>query len=319
MARESAQTVAATQEEVEKVQVVTWEGVDPSVAERRVAHRGATYLAFTKPRIWVVFAVEAAAGAMLASPAPGLVSRGLVGAVGAVALAGAGAECLTNVIDRSIDARMQRTRNRPLPSGALDVAHATALGLVLVASSLVIGSWLGAVPLGLLLVGLFDNVIIYSALAKRATPWSIVLGAPSGAVAAWVGYSSVHLPLSPSVLLLGLFVMCWIPVHIWSLAWQYRVDYGRAGVPMAPVVWGPATFRFAWGCVVAIMIVAAIWFGAVAFSEVLFAVVGAGALLVGGLGLRWIASPSSQGARRVFGAVNAYLLLVLVVSMAAHA
>lgn len=167
MARESAQTVAATQEEVEKVQVVTWEGVDPSVAERRVAHRGATYLAFTKPRIWVVFAVEAAAGAMLASPAPGLVSRGLVGAVGAVALAGAGAECLTNVIDRSIDARMQRTRNRPLPSGALDVAHATALGLVLVASSLVIGSWLGAVPLGLLLVGLFDNVIIYSALAKR--------------------------------------------------------------------------------------------------------------------------------------------------------
>ena len=81
---------------------------------------------------------------------------------------------------------MQRTRNRPLPSGALDVAHATALGLVLVASSLVIGSWLGAVPLGLLLVGLFDNVIIYSALAKRATPWSIVLGAPSGAVAAWV-------------------------------------------------------------------------------------------------------------------------------------
>ena len=184
------------------------------------------------------------------------------------------------------------------------MAHATALGLVLVASSLVIGSWLGAVPLGLLLVGLFDNVIIYSALAKRVTPWSIVLGAPSGAVAG-VGGLLVGAPSAFTQCVAARIVRDVLDSgpHL-EFGVAIPRDYGRAGVPMAPVVWGPATFRFAWGCVVAIMIVAAIWFGAVAFSEVLFAVVGAGALLVGGLGLRWIASPSSQGARRVFGAVN---------------
>lgn len=295
-------------------------GADRWATERHVLRRSATYLAFTKPRIWVVFALEAAAGAMLAwhGPTP-LPSRGMFGAVAAVALAAAGAECLTNVIDRSIDARMERTSDRPLPSGAIDAPHAVVLGSALLATSVAIGWWLGVVPLGLLLIGLFDNVVIYSALAKRSTPWSIVLGAPSGAVAAWVGYSSVRLPLSPSAWLLGVLVMCWIPVHIWSLAWRYRADYARAGVPMAPVAWGPTTFRCAWGCAIAAMVAAAMWFGAVALPVALFAVVGVGAVLMAGLGMAWIVSPSAKGARRVFGAVNAYLLVALAVAMAVHA
>ncbi len=291
-----------------------------TLTERDWLARGATYLAFTKPRIWAVFGLEAAAGAMLAwrSPAP-LPWQGLLGAVAAVVFGAAGAECVTNVIDRSIDARMQRTSNRPLPSGALDASHGLVLGSALMAAGIALGWWLGMVPLGLLVIGLFDNVVIYSALAKTSTPWSIVLGAPSGAVAALVGYSSVRLPLSPSALALGLFVMCWIPVHIWSLAWQYRSDYAQAGVPMAPVAWGPTAFGCAFRLAVAAMVAAAIWFGAVALPVVLLAVVAVGAVIVGGLALAWIASPSSQGARRVFATANAYLLVVLVVSMAAHA
>jgi protoheme IX farnesyltransferase len=85
---------------------------------------------------------------------------------------------------------------------------------------------------------LLDNVVVYSALTKRATPWSIVLGSVVGPLTLWAGYGAVSLPISAPALLLGAMVAAWVPVHIWAIATLYKDDYASAGIPMAPVVWG---------------------------------------------------------------------------------
>jgi protoheme IX farnesyltransferase len=276
----------------------------------------ATYWTFSKPRIWIAFALEALVGSLLAWSASGafpwvVVMVGIM----AIVLAAAGAEALTNVLDRAMDAVMQRTRTRPLPSGTITPTAAVVFGLVCVGASLGLGGFLGPIPLMFLVLGLIDNVVIYSALTKRTTPWSIVLGAGSGAVPVWVGFSALRLPISLSAWLLGVVVMCWIPVHIWSLAWAYREDYARADVPMAPVVWAPRTFQRAWYGALILMMAATVTFSAVALPSIPAVIVDGGVGWVALLGLQWGARPTLERARKVFMGVNLYLvgLLVLVI------
>jgi protoheme IX farnesyltransferase len=198
----------------------------------------ATYLAFVKPHIDVTFVLVAVTGTVLATAGRGGVPGWtLLGVVLAVAALSAGAESLTNVIDRDIDAVMPRTAGRALPTGRIEVRSAVALGVALSAAGLAIAAALGLFPFVFLLLALVDNVVVYSALTKRSTPWSVVLGAPVGSLVLWAGYTAVGQPLSGSAWLLGGMVAAWVPVHIWAIASRYRSDYARASVPMAPVVW----------------------------------------------------------------------------------
>lgn len=279
-----------------------------------------TYWNFSKPRIWLIFVLEGLAGSALAWHASGVFPWFWVGvAMMAIALAAAGAEALTNVLDRSMDAVMLRTRMRPLPRGTITPRAAVVFGLMCVGVSLGLGWALGAIPLLFLVIGLIDNVIIYSALAKRTTPWSIVLGAGAGAIPIWVGFAAVRLPISLSGWVLGGVVLCWVPVHIWSLAWAYREDYARADVPMAPVVWEPKTFRRAWYTALILMTAATVTFSALALSGIPAVIADGGVGLVALLGAQWAVRPSVGRARRVFRAVNLYwvglLLLVIGVRM----
>ena len=163
---------------------------------------------------------------------------GLLTIAVAITLSSMGARSLTNYVDRDIDARMTRTKDRPLPSGAIAPRQALAFGLALVGLGLV-----SAVPLGLLyvlliVVGLLDNVVVYNVLSKRRTPWNIVLAAPSGGIPALVGYASMVGRVDLTAVLLAALVVLWTPIHIWSLAIRYREDYARANVPMLPVALG---------------------------------------------------------------------------------
>jgi protoheme IX farnesyltransferase len=155
----------------------------------------------------------------------------------AVALLSAGAECWTNILDRDIDALMPRTARRPLPSGQIPVHNATALGAVLTGAGLFLAAALGTIPFLFLTFALINNVVVYSALTKRFTPWSIVLGAGVAPLTLWAGYAAVHEPISAAAWLLGAMVAVWVPVHIWAIALRYRADYARGNIPMAPVVW----------------------------------------------------------------------------------
>jgi heme o synthase len=207
-----------------------------------IARSGAnlrTYLSFVKPHIDVTFVVVALTGSVLAGAHSGSVPIGtLLGVAGAVALLAAGAESWTNLLDRDIDAVMHRTAGRPLPSGEISVRSAVVLATLLTVAGLTLAATLGKFPLLFLTLGLLDNVVIYSALSKRTTPWSIVLGAPVGSLTLWAGYAAVDKSVSGSAWLLGAMVAAWVPVHIWAIATRYRDDYRRASVPMAPVVWG---------------------------------------------------------------------------------
>ena len=197
-----------------------------------------TYFSFVKPHIDVTFVLVGVTGSLLARMRSGSVPPGrLLGVVAAIALLSAGAECWTNLVDRDIDGVMHRTARRSLPAGAISVRNASILGTVLTVAGLGIAGFLGLLPFLFLSFALINNVVVYSLLTKRSTPWSIVLGSAVGPLTFWAGYTAISEPISATAVLLGAMVAAWVPVHIWAIATRYRDDYARAGVPMAPVVW----------------------------------------------------------------------------------
>jgi protoheme IX farnesyltransferase len=156
----------------------------------------------------------------------------------ALTLSCMGARALANYIDRDIDALMERTRRRPLPSGAIEPIHALSLGFGLVAAGLGVAMAFGPGIVLLIVLGLADNLIVYALLTKRTNPLSIVLGAPSGGAPAFIGYVAVSGRIDFTAIALATFVMLWTPIHIWSLAIRCKDDYERASVPMLPVAVG---------------------------------------------------------------------------------
>jgi heme o synthase len=162
----------------------------------------------------------------------------LIGIGLALTLSCMGARALANYIDRDIDALMERTRRRPLPSGAIAPANALKLGFGLLAAGLVVALSFGPMIVLLTALGLADNLVVYALLTKRTSPLSIVLGAPSGGAPAFIGYVAVTGRVDLVAVMLATFVMLWTPIHIWSLAIRCKDDYARAGVPMLPVAVG---------------------------------------------------------------------------------
>ena len=167
----------------------------------------------------------------------------------ALSLGSASADVLTNYHDRDIDTMMKRTVKRPIPAGDISPDAALAFGLPMAALSVIIPLFLiNALAAGFMLLGLLDNVVVYSLLLKRRSWLNIVLGGFSGGMPVLVGYSAVGNPFSPIALYMSAMVMIWIPAHIWSLAIFSREDYEAAKVPMLPVVFGD---RIASVCVAA--------------------------------------------------------------------
>jgi protoheme IX farnesyltransferase len=156
----------------------------------------------------------------------------------ALTLSCMGARAVANYIDRDIDALMERTRRRPLPSGAVEPLHALLLGLGLIGAGLALSMAFGPLVAALIGIGLADNLVVYALLTKRTSPLSIVLGAPSGGAPAFVGYVAVTGRLDLMAVVLASFVVLWTPIHIWSLAIRCKDDYARAGIPMLPVAVG---------------------------------------------------------------------------------
>jgi protoheme IX farnesyltransferase len=245
-----------------------------SPAKPRIPVR--TYLVFVKPHIDLTFILVALTGALL-----GWVRSGpfplmpVLAVAGAVAFLSAGAECWTNILDRDMDALMPRTAKRPLPSGKIPLQNATVLAAVLTAAGLLLAAALGPIPFLFLAFALINNVVVYSVLTKRSTPWSIVLGAGVGPLTLWAGYAAVHEPISAAAWLLGAMVAVWVPVHIWAIAVRYRADYARGNVPMAPVVWPPVQLAVASFLSTAVM-------GALAVVSLVF---------LGGPAARWLVVP----------------------------
>ena len=199
------------------------------------------YLDLTKPYITLLIVAVAVAGYFVALPGR-IDPERLLFLVVAGAAASGGAATLNHYFDRDLDARMRRTRGRPLPAERITPeSRVLAIGLVLS----VLGIGLAAVFLNLLaafsiLLGTVTYVLVYTVWLKRRTAWNIVIGGFAGSAPALAGSAAAVGHWTPGALSLALLVFLWTPPHFWSLALMLREDYRAVGLPMLPRMDDPA-------------------------------------------------------------------------------
>jgi protoheme IX farnesyltransferase len=269
------------------------------------------YVALTKPRIISLLLLTTVAAMFVADPAGpplGTIVWTMLG--GYLAAGGAGA--INHYLDRERDARMARTRRRPLPSGRIAPGHGLAFGIALGAIAVVqLAATVNVLAAALSLVGLLGYVLVYTAWLKPLTPQNIVIGGSAGAVPPLVGWAAATGGLDLDALWLFGVVFLWTPPHFWALALLIKDDYARTGVPMLPVVRGePATRR-------QILVYSAILATATLLPWLtgLFGLAYAAAAATLGAGFIALAAalqsrPSRRAALRVYLASLAYLALL---------
>lgn len=204
----------------------------------KASSRLKNYYELTKPKIWYLLVFTTFASALTASLLFHIYVQPLTWGllIGGVAAGSAAADTLTGYNDRDIDAIMDRTRGRPIPSGRISAKHALEFGLILAAVSLISSWFINIWAFALMAFGLFDNIIIYSKWLKRRSLTNIILGGFSGGAPALIGYVAVTTQNIEIGLVMAGLVFLWIPTHIWSLALHAKNDYTRAGIPMLPVI-----------------------------------------------------------------------------------
>ena len=201
--------------------------------------RAGDFIALMKPRVMALAVFTALVAFMVA---PGELDP-LHATLAMLAIAaGAGAAGMLNMWrDADIDARMTRTAGRPIPRGRIAPVEALGFGLMLaggaIAALAIVANVLAA---GLLAFTIFFYVVVYTAWLKRRTPHNIVIGGAAGALPPVVGWAAATGDIGLAAIVLFLIVFLWTPPHFWALALNRRDDYARAGVPMLPVVAGPA-------------------------------------------------------------------------------
>ena len=205
-----------------------------------LSRTGATWrdwLNLLKPRVVTLVVLTGMVGMLVA---PGHLNPVLaVAAVLSIAVAAGAAGAINMWYDRDIDAVMARTSRRPIPAGRIDPGEALVFGVVLsVASVLVMGLATNLVAAAWLALSIAFYVFVYTMWLKRRTPQNIVIGGAAGAFPPIIGWAAVTGHVTTMPLLLFGIVFLWTPPHFWSLALYACKDYGRAGVPMLPVVAG---------------------------------------------------------------------------------
>lgn len=223
---------------------LTHGGGGASLALRPLRH----YLALTKPRILllVIFTglpiMAMAAGGW---PHPAFVAATLIG----IALAAGAANTFNCYIERDLDARMERTRSRPLPAAALPPGRALAFGLGLAGASTALLYAAGGAPAAALgVASILFYVFVYTVWLKPRSSQNAVIGGAAGAAAPLIADAAVNGHVGLGGLLLFAIVFLWQPPHVWAIALFRKSDYQRAGIPMLPNVIGdqPTRWRMLW-------------------------------------------------------------------------
>ena len=207
-------------------------------APRTLARRAQAFLALTKPRVVSLIVFTAVIGMLLATPAM-VPPQLLLAATAGIALVAGAAAAVNCLVEQKIDARMQRTRWRPLPRGEL-----TPLETVVFAGAIggfglwILMHYVNALTMWLTLGTFVGYAIVYTVILKPLTPQNIVIGGAAGAMPPVLGWAAVTGEVTTEAMLLFLIIFAWTPPHFWSLALYRTEDYARAGVPMLPVTHG---------------------------------------------------------------------------------
>lgn len=195
------------------------------------------YFALLKPRVMSLVVFTGLAGVLVA---PGQLHPLLaVVAIFCIAIGAGAAGAINMWYDRDIDAIMSRTCNRPLPAGRMMPGNALGFGIVLaVASVALMGLTVNLMAALLLAVAIAFYVFVYTVWLKRRTPQNIVIGGAAGAFPPMIGWAAVSGGVGVEAVALFALIFFWTPPHFWALSLYRADDYGRAGIPMLPVVAG---------------------------------------------------------------------------------
>lgn len=269
------------------------------------------YLVLSKARIVLMVLVTTAAGYWLGGAAfePLLFLHLMMG----TALVAGGTNALNQVWERDLDARMARTRRRPLPSANLGVRHALIFS---VAISILGIAWL-ALAVNLLasflsFATLASYLFVYTPLKTR-TPHSTVIGAAPGAVPPMIGYAAATGHLDATAWALFAFLFAWQLPHFLALSWMYRDDYARGGFKMLAVddATGATVARHAYGWSIILLATSIVPF-LLGAAGTLYAIV---ALAAGGFLLwnahRFATTLAMSSAKALFHGSNLYLVALM--------
>jgi protoheme IX farnesyltransferase len=175
-------------------------------------------------------------------------------------LSAGGAAALNHYFDRDIDARMERTRGRPLPGGQIArPGLVLAAGVAMIAAGCLLATSLSLATALCELLGALVYVVVYTCWLKRQTPLNVVIGGGAGSAAVLGGWAAVGQDLGLAAWLLAGVVFFWTTAHFWSFAIARSADYERAGVPMLPAVVGD--LRAAWWVGAHVLVTVALAFG----------------------------------------------------------
>ena len=201
------------------------------------------YLELCKPRVVFLIVFTAVVGMFLAVPGWPPLLPFLAGTVG-IGLAASSAAAINHLLDHRIDAKMARTKRRPLASGKLKEKNVLLFALVLGLLSMgILVLLVNPLTAALTFLSLIGYAIVYTVWLKRATPQNIVIGGAAGAAPPVLGWTAITGSLDPHALLLFLIIFVWTPPHFWALAIYRKDEYALVDIPMLPVTHGAAFTR----------------------------------------------------------------------------
>jgi protoheme IX farnesyltransferase len=191
-----------------------------------------------KPRVNTLIVFTAMIGMFLASPGFPPLLRFLVASLGIALVAGAAA-AINCLVERTVDARMSRTRARATARGEISAVETLTLAILVGSAGLwLLHTFINDLTMWLTLATFLGYAVVYTVILKPATPMNIVIGGASGAMPPVLGWAAMTGGISVEPLALFLIVFLWTPPHFWALACYRRDDYARAGLPMLPVTHG---------------------------------------------------------------------------------
>ncbi|MDE1173025.1 MAG: heme o synthase [Parvibaculaceae bacterium] len=274
----------------------------------------ADYFELLKPRVMSLVIFTALVGLVLA---PGHIHPVIAFTALLCVAVGAGASGALNMwYDADIDAKMERTKGRPIPSGRVTALEAASFGAVLAVGSVVtmgiLVNWAAASLLALT-IGFY--LFIYTMWLKRSTPQNIVIGGAAGAFPPMIGWAAVTGSVSIESIVLFLIIFMWTPPHFWALSLYRCGDYAKVGVPMLPVVAGERETRkqiliYSWLLVPVTLLPGVLGFAGELYTGIALVL---GTLFLAGATALW-RSGSDEGrekiAKRLFGYSILYLFLL---------
>jgi len=196
------------------------------------------YLALCKPKVVLLMLITALVGAFIATPDwPDLLQLNLaLLGIGACAASGA---AINHIIDHRLDAKMARTKHRPIVKGLISPVQALVFaGLLALIGLALLWFQVNHTTAWLTLFALIGYAVVYTWFLKRATPQNITIGGLAGAMPPLLGWTAVTGQIEPNALLLVIIIFAWTPPHFWALALHKKDEYAKAEIPMLPVTHG---------------------------------------------------------------------------------